>query len=218
MIAVRHSPVHDALEHLKPRWGKLHDMVVALDSGRPEAEAAGAKTLALCDVSAFPRVTIKGSGAEPWLREQGLSVPATVYDVLHAGDGLIVRTGNAEFFIEGGVSGRIVLGLAKVGNPEVVRVLRQDAAVVLAGARANEVMLETCGVDFAPHEHRMVYSRVAGVSCAILPDEISGIRVFRLWCDGSYGMYFWETMLEIVTDKGGVAAGLASLFREPTGA
>lgn len=213
MTAVpRHSPVHDALERLQPRWGKVHDMPVALDFGRPDREAEGVKTLALCDVSALPRLTVKGPGAESCLKERGLSVPSGICDVLRAeGDGLIARTGGSEFFLEDGVSGNLVASLAKTG-PGAFRVPRQDAALLLAGARANEVMLETCGVDFSPHEPRMVFSRVAGVSCAILPGETNGVRSFRLWCDGSYGPYLWETLLEIVRDKGGGAAGLAAAF------
>jgi sarcosine oxidase subunit gamma len=216
MMPARHSPVHEALEHLKPRWGKLHEMPVALDFGRPADEAAATKTLALCDLSALPRVTIKGAGAEAWLRGQGVDVPTGVYEVLRAGGSFIARTGSAEFLIEDGVPGRIVQGLAQASGgekPEVYRVLREDAAMLLAGSRANDVMLETCGVDFSSHEFRMVYSRVAGVSCAILPDVVNGVRAFRIWCDASYGPYLWETLLEIVKEKGGGAVGLAAVFR-----
>src|SRR5262249_1773867 len=123
--------------------------------------------------------------------------------------------GSAEFFIEDGISGKIVAGLPKAGGKlEVYRVLRQDAAMILAGSRANEAMLETCGVDFSTPESRMVYSRVGGVSCAILPDTVDGVRVFRIWCDASYGPYLWEIMLEIVKEKGGGAVGLSAVFRE----
>jgi len=205
---LRHSPIHDAVDQLKPRWGKLRDMPVALDFGRPDGEAEGVKTLALCDLSALPRLTVKGPAAEAWLRDQGLSLPAVVYGVLPAGrDGLIARTGGAEFFLEDGISGNVVASLPKAG-PGTYRVLRQDAALLLTGARANEVLLETCGVDFSSHEPTMVYSRVAGVSCAILPQR----KAFRFWCDGSYGPYLWETLLEIVRDKGGDAAGWAAVF------
>jgi sarcosine oxidase subunit gamma len=211
----RHSPVHDALERLAPRWGTLHGMPVALDFGRPEAEAEAVKTLALCDVTALPRVTVKGPGAERWLRDQGLAAPSDVYGVLPAGkDGRVARTGAAEFFLEGGVSGAAWPEPPRGGKetPGVLPVLRQDAAFLLAGARAREVMLETCGCDFSSHEPRMTYSRVAGVSCAILPGEEGGRRVFRIWCDSSYGTYLWDTLLEIVREKGGDAAGLAALY------
>jgi sarcosine oxidase subunit gamma len=215
MTAVRRSPVHEALEHLGPRWGKLHDMPVALNVGRPVEEAASAKTLGLCDVSSFPRVTLKGPGAEAWLRDQGVGVPTEIYEVLRTGKSIVARTGGAEFFIEDGVSGRIVAGLPKAGGDlEVYRVLRQDAAMILGGSRAVDVMLETCGVDCSSHEFRMVYSRVAGVSCAILPDTVDGLRAYRIWCDASYGPYLWQTLLEIVKEKGGGAVGLAAVFRE----
>lgn len=220
MRALRHSPVHEALERLQPRWGKLHEMPVALDFGHPQEEAAAVKTLALGDLSAFPLATVKGPGAETWLKEQGVAVPSNIYDVFPTGDGMVARTGSAEFFIQDGPSSRIVPGIPKPpasGKLEVYRVLREDAAMVLLGTRANEVMLETCGVDFASHEFRMVYSRVAGVSCSILPDRVSGAPAFRIWCDASYGPYLWETLLGIVKEKGGGAVGWASLFPEAAG-
>jgi sarcosine oxidase subunit gamma len=187
-------------------------MPVALDFGRPDGEAEGLRTLGLCDLSALPRLALKGPGAEAWLREQGLNVPAGIYDVLPAGrDGLIARTGGTEFFLEDGVSGNVVAGLPKPG-PGVARVPRQDGAFLLGGARANDVLLETCGVDFSAPAPRMAYSRVAGVSCAILPGETKGAVGFRLWCDPSYAAWLWETLLEIVGDKGGVAVGVAAVF------
>ena len=212
----RRSPVHDALEPLKPRWGRLHDMPVALDYGDARGEAERARTLALCDVSALTRVTVKGPGAERWLREQGLQVPASIYGVARAGrSDLILRSGGAEFLIEDGVSGNTALGLlgaGKGGKPDVYRIPRQDASFLLLGKDANDVMLETCGVDLSAREARAVYSRVAGVSCALLPIEVNGIPGFQMWCDGTYGAYLWETLLEIIRDKGGGPVGMTSVF------
>jgi len=212
----RRSPVHDALEPLKPRWGRLHDMPVALDYGDARAEAERARTLALCDVSALTRFGIKGPGAERWFRGQGLPLPASVCGVARAGrSDLILRSGGAEFFIEDGASGNTALGLlaaGKGGKPDVYHIPRQDASFLLTGKDANDVMLETCGVDLSAREARAVYSRVAGVSCAILPIEVNGIPGFQIWCDGTYGAYLWETLLEILRDKGGGPVGMSSVF------
>lgn len=213
---MRRSPVHDALERLKPRWGALHDMPVALDFGSSGAEAERAKTLALCDVSALLRMTVKGPGAERWLRELGLEVPEAIYDAGRAGRGdLVLRTGGAEFLIEDGIAGTTALGLLGAGKgekPDVYCIPRQDASFMLTGKSADEVMLETCGVDLSRREPRAVFSRVAGVSCALLPVQVDGIPAFQIWCDGSYGSYLWETLLEIVRDKGGGPVGISSLF------
>jgi sarcosine oxidase subunit gamma len=214
----RRSPAHDALEHLKPRWGRLKDMPVALDYGDPRAESERAKGLGLCDVSAFPRITVKGPGASRWLGEQGLEIPAGIYSVGRAGrTDRIIRTGGAEFLIEDGVDGQTALRLIstqKEGVPGVYRIPRQDASYLLMGKDANLVLLETCGVDCSGREERAVFSRVAGVSCALLAVEIHKLPAFQIWCDPSYGAYLWETLLEIVRDKGGGPVGMSSVFPE----
>lgn len=213
---IRRSPAHDCLEHLKPRWGRLHDMPVALDYGDASAESERAKTLALCDVSALPRVTLKGPGAERWLREQGWEIPAAIYEISRVGrSDRIIRTGGTEFLVEDGVGGSTALGLltpGKGGTPGVYRIPRQDASFLLTGRDANDVLLETCGIDFSTRPPQAVYSRVAGVSCALLPVEPSGIPAFQVSCDGSYGVYLWETLLEIVREKGGSPVGMSSVF------
>ena len=38
------------------------------------------RTLGLCDLSALPRLGVKGPGAEGWLRGQRVEPPAAVYD------------------------------------------------------------------------------------------------------------------------------------------
>ena len=54
---------------------------------------------------------------------------------------------------------------------------------------------------------RLIMTRVAGVSCAVLPIEAAGIPQFRLWLDCSYGVYLWEALYEIVRDHGGEVVG-----------
>ena len=104
LTAPRRSPVHDAVERgHRPVWGELARMPVALHLGDPVAEAQAVQRLALCDMSALPRVTLKGPGALALLGEQGISVPEAVMGTAPLGDrGLVARTGPAEFFIEDG--------------------------------------------------------------------------------------------------------------------
>jgi len=216
MTTTKLSPCHDALEHLKPSWGKLHDMPVALHFGKPEVEGERIRTLALCDISAVPRMGLKGAGAAAWLKAQGLSIPENIYDWLPAGNGgMIAKTGGTEFFIESGLDGELtprLLSNLDSKTPGVYRVIRQDAALVLIGQNSNLALAETCGVDFSKPESRMVFTRVAGVSCSLLPFAVNGIPAFRIWFDNSYGRYFFETLLQIIRDLGGDAVGIEALF------
>jgi sarcosine oxidase subunit gamma len=211
--AVRRSPVHEALEHLHPEWSLLHGMNAALQIPN---DSGVAKRLALCDVSAVPRIGLKGAGCAEWLKEHGIAVPNAIYECSPVGKyGFIARTGSAEFLIEDSLGEDIVSGLLAVPAPAkraVYRMQRQDASFLLSGEKTLNVLSETCGVDFSNPNSSILYSRVAGVSCAVLHRKLNEIPLWQLWCDNSYGMYLWETLLEIVQYHGGGAAGLSSFY------
>ncbi|MBK9021261.1 MAG: hypothetical protein IPL72_15245 [Sulfuritalea sp.] len=100
--------------------------------------------IAFDNVSRTPRAGVKGPGAAEWLAGLGLPVPDAPNQWLPLEGGLIARLGMTEFLVEGPAS-------AKLGAPfghGVYPVLRQDTALVLRGARLNDLLLETCSVNF----------------------------------------------------------------------
>ncbi len=216
MIAAesRMSPVHDALESLHPRWGQVAGMPVALDFDNSKVEQERADAAGLADASALPRLTVKGPAAESMLR--GLfTVPDEIYQVQPLpGNGILVRTGKSDFFLEDGFQGEAVASVAKAlgsGGKGVYPVLRQDASFLLSGRSAIEVLAQTCAVNFR-ETTRFVMTRVAGVSTSILPRTLNGVPVYQLWLDYSFGPYLWEQLLEIVRELDGGVTGLAGLF------
>ena len=213
----RTSPVHDALETLGPRWGRVSNMPAALSFAEAEAERALAAAIGIADVSALLRVTVKGPNATSWLHAQGLSVPAAIYDVaLLPGGGQVIRTGAEEIFVEDGLEGSIVprleqsLRVLPGGGP--YEIIRQDASFFLSGARAAEVLAQTCGVDFRQPDDRLVTTRVAGVSAGIRFRKDLFVPVFQLWTDPSFAPYLWKTLHEIVGDLAGKPAGLCCFW------
>jgi sarcosine oxidase subunit gamma len=217
MTADRRSPLHDVLEHLHPEWIQIHGMSAPLHFGDMAHEAEQTTTLALCDVSAFPRIGIKGRGSENWLLKHGITTPQKVYGHADlASGGLILRTGSSELFIEGGIRGDVVSKLWSEQDSalaNVYRFHRQDAAMLLSGERAWEVLAETCGYNFREPDADLVFSRVAGVSCCILRRDRDGMPLFHIWCDGSFGSYLWEQLHEIVGEHGGKAVGMLAHYR-----
>ena len=215
---LRLSPVHDALTELHPWLGEHVAMPVALDFGDQAAEMARAGALGLCDVSALLRIVVNGPAAAEFLVSQGVPTPQKVlHTVTTEGGSIVARTGTAEFFIEDGIRSDVVsrLQTALAGRPPgCYAVLRQDASFLLSGARAAEVLLETCAYDFRQPGDAVVVTRVAGVSCAILSREINHIPVFQFWLDPSFGTYLWETLLAIARDLHGHAVGAAVFFPE----
>jgi sarcosine oxidase subunit gamma len=233
----RLSPVHDLLEHLHPRWGILDGMPIALTFGGRtlEQERSLARTLGLCDVSALPRLVIKGPGAASFLEERAVApeLPAEIFHVLpFKSGGLIARTGRAEFFLEAapGDSGprdiiaHLTESLLSSPPPGVYPAPRQDASFLLSGDSVPALFRHTCGYEFRPpgfsrglcqdHATVIVMTRVVGVSTWVLHHTINGNTVYQLWADGTYGPYLWETLLKITRELGGDAVGLSVFFSE----
>ena len=93
--------------------------------------------------------------------------------------------------------------------------LRQDASFLLTGARAREVMLQVCGIDFDSVDYGarpLFLTRVAVISAVVLPWVEEGTRGFRLWCSYPYGLYLWEELNEIVGEFGGGVVGLSAVY------
>jgi sarcosine oxidase subunit gamma len=195
-------------------------MRVPLRFGDAIAETATAHALGFCDVTALPRVGIKGPAAAAWLAgTAGLPAPGEIYQALPIpGGGLVARVGGDEFLIEDGVRGNAVTHLdatlAEAPVPGLYRVPRQDAAVLLTGSNAPAALAEVCAVDFRKPQPRLVYTRVAGVSCGLHARTLAGLHAFQLWIPPSYGEYLFETLLQVVRDHGGGAIGMTILFPE----
>ena len=93
---------------------------------------------------------------------------------------------------------------------------RFDVALVLAGARLGELMLQTCAFDFdavPPGTPAVVMTSMVGVGVTVaLGTETELVqRTYRLWSDGSYGDYLWTTLVGIAEELGGGAVGLDAL-------
>jgi len=148
------------------------------------------------NVSFTPRAGVKGPGAASWLAGLGLPVPAAPNSWLPLPGGLIARLGLTEFLIEGPESAKLAAPLAQGVYP----VLRQDTALVLRGDRLNDLLLETCSVDFRSHDlatRPLVLTSMAGVGVTAIPGEQDGGPTIRLWCDNTYGEWFLDTLTGI---------------------
>jgi sarcosine oxidase subunit gamma len=214
---LRRSPLFEVVDHLHPFWAQAHGMLVPIFFRDAASESAQARTLGLCDVSAFPRMGVKGKGAEGWLSSHGLPIPSKIYGHarLENDQGAIIRTGSTEFLIEDGLESSIVANLWKDDDSslsDVYRFRRHDAVMYLSGERAIDVFAETCGYNFREPDTDLVYTRIAGVSCGILTVVRFPFPVFQIWCDGSFGGYLWEQLYEIGCEHGGKAVGLAAFF------
>jgi sarcosine oxidase subunit gamma len=149
--------------------------------------------IAFENVSRTPRAGVKGPGAAAWLASLDLPVPRAPNSWLPLPGGLIARLGLNEFLVEGPEAAKLAAPLA----PGIYPVLRQDTALVLKGARLNELLLETCSVDFGALDlaaRPVVLTSMAGVGVTVIPGKEDGMPCCRIWCDGTYGEWFYETL------------------------
>lgn len=215
----RHSPIRHLLETRQAQWGRVGGMEVAMRMDSVERELERMKTLGLCDLSCFTKLGVKGRHAATWLRDRNVAVPSDVYGCQRLPDGgFVVGWGTDEFFLESGIENKTVPALvAELGSraDNVFRVPREDATFMIVGSRSLDALAETCAVDLRiAAEHNLILTRVAGVSCGILPETLGDQRAYRLWFDPSYAVYLWETLVAICEDHGGGTIGAGCLYAE----
>lgn len=219
MTFTRMSPVSHAQHELSPRMGELFGMEVALGFGDAAQEGRNLQQLGVCDVSCFARFGIKGPAAQAWLVAQGVQIPAPNGWAEQSGGALVLRLGNSEFLVEDQPGSALcqALAAADAGGTGLYRVTRYDAALILSGREAQNLLSELCTLDLSPKglaASALVMTQMAGISATVLRQNLGGEAVYRVWCDGTYGPYLWETLLDIAKELGGGAVGLSAHFKD----
>jgi len=51
-------------------------------------------------------------------------------------------------------------------------------------------------------EHPPVSTSMVGVAVTVIPNERAGQPFYRIWCDGTFAVYLWQTLLAIATELG----------------
>ncbi|HEY5929632.1 MAG TPA: hypothetical protein VIU02_04910, partial [Burkholderiales bacterium] len=172
------------------------------------------------DLSCLPKTGLKGPLAAQWLATQGVPVPpeANTWTAL-PGDGVIARLGRSEFFLEDGASGETVAQARTAlgtGADGVYPVIRQDCGIVLSGQRANELLVQTCNVNFAEVDaakDSAVMTQMIGVGVLVIRTALRQTPCYRIWCDPTFAQYFWETLSEITVELGGGVIGTEDLLK-----
>ena len=148
---------------------------------------------------------VKGPGVVAWAQRHGLPLPATRYAVLPVGDaGVVARAGEGELILE--CTPRDALWerwrAALADSPAgVYQIPQQSVTLELSGPRAPRVLSRSCALNLAAEPTATIlYTRIAGVSCAVLPSGEGESRSYRLWVDYSLAPYLWTTLTELNED------------------
>lgn len=173
---------------------------------RSSVDALRAETVpGLCDASDRAKLGIKGPHLLAWLAEQEIPCPQAIFDIIRSDGGfLAARVGSDEVVFEAPheAAHLVAVEAALRDSPSgVYPVEQQTATFLLSGPDAPGFWAQTCALDIAsaPIE-RIIYTRVAGISCAVIPEVIRETRAYRIWVDYSYGPEFWNTMSEIMRE------------------
>lgn len=217
---IKTTPVAYAQHEQKPTMGVHNGMEVALSFEGAATEKTHKQVLGVTDVSCFAKFGVKGPKAAEWLAKQGLNTPDEINAWVESAPGtLVLRLGGSEFLVEDQSKGTACAGLSSFNQAKTAgayQVARADAAFILSGSQALNLLSELCVMDLrdtALGSHAVVMTQVAGISATLLRESLAGEQVYRIWCDVSYGPYMWEMLLEIAQELGGGAVGLTARFQ-----
>lgn len=192
-----------------------NDLLTQRDNGMRSpftlADDANATHLGIGDLSFLTRFGVKGAGAAAWLSNQGIPIPErpNTWCWLSQG-GIVARLGMSEFLIEDSLHTNVAPRLAETCQQppaKVYPVLRQDLAIALCGTEINQLLLQTCSVNFRAlslNERPVILTLMVGVAVIVIPQTE---QRYRIWCDGTFGVYLWRTLLAIASELGGGAVG-----------
>lgn len=219
MKVTRTSPLHDLVAALNPQWDVVRGMSMA--SRLAGDETAARESIAIADLSCLDKAGVKGPEAARWLESQGIAVPpqANAWIGL-AGGGVIARLGRSEFFLEDGANGDTATRMRDAlaaGIAGVYPVIRQDAGIALVGERVNELLVQTCNVNFqelAPASRTVVMTMMVGVAVLVIRQDHRNLPGFRIWCDATFAPYLWETLAGIAAELGGGPIGTGGLLSQ----
>lgn len=219
MHVTRTSHLHNQLAALNPQWEMVGGMRTAARLAGDEIAAR--ESVAVADLSCLDKAGIKGPQAARWLESAGINVPAqaNTWTALPGG-GVIARLGRTEYFLEDGTTGdtasrvRDALG---AGTSGVYPVIRQDAGIALLGRRVNELLVQTCNVNFRDLDsasRTVVMTMMVGVAVLVIRQDHQDLPGFRIWCDPTYAPYLWETLTGIAAELGGGPIGSAGILSQ----
>jgi sarcosine oxidase subunit gamma len=174
----------------------------------------------VADNSHLARLGLKGPLAAAWLQQRGIVIPDRAnawFASTPDEDDIVIRLGQAEFFLEQGEKLQALAAELATPIPGVYPVLREDRAFVLGGTSAEAVLAQMCNVNFSAlrHEREAVMTMMIGVAVIVAPQGNAARRRYRIWCDPSYGGYLWSSLQDVAaTLPADRCIGMAT--RQPT--
>jgi sarcosine oxidase gamma subunit len=156
---------------------------------------------ALSRIAGLVKVGLKGPGLRDVAAALTLELPDINSFVRIDRWGVLARVAKNEIIIECEPTHALIANVQRflTERSSVYEIEQQSETFELHGRQALRVFAETCGVDVAREPTgRIIFTRVAGVSCGLIPLEQDGSRVYRIWADCTFAPYLWEQLSNIL--------------------
>ncbi len=212
----------------------MADAAVARDYGDPAGEGETAQRLGLADLSALPRLGVKGPGTADWLAGQGIQVPAESNQAVRQSSGVLAaRLAPSELMLLGDLSGDLSGDPAPLDaiaaawraepqspvppeRPRGFLLPRQHSHFwfVLSGDCTAGMFAKICGVDLRPGKFangRIAQTSIARMNAVVIRDDQGGVLAYHLLGDSASAEYLWDCLLDAMAEFDGAPVGLAAL-------
>ena len=220
----RRSPLYRALAAEGARFEPLGGFAAARDFGREaEDEAAQAQSLALADLTPFPRIGFKGWNIAPWLAGKGAALGEESNRAYAQGDGTrIARLAPGEALVLADRAGKGPLietldaawSMAEADG--CYRVARDETScwLLLSGAHAAGMLAKVCAVDLRPQVFApgaIAQTNVARLNAVVIRGDIGPVPAYDLITDHASAVYLWGALLDAMAEFEGAPVGLAAI-------
>jgi len=170
-----------------------------------ESESLDFAGAAFSHPTGMVKLGVKGRDLVRWAGENGVAVPSTVFETRLVGDrGVLARVGSDEIILESDPGEPQLFTIEQALRRPwrgIYRVEQQAATYELAGPLTKRVLAQTCAINFQDVESsRLIFTRVAGVSCCIIPRCHNADLIRRIWVDYTYARYLAETLAIIISE------------------
>jgi sarcosine oxidase subunit gamma len=208
----------------------LGNIAVARDFGDPAGEQETARRLGLADLSALPRLGIKGAGTTDWLTGQGIDVPAESNRAERQSSGVLAaRLAPSELLLLGDLSGDSApldaLAAAWRAEPQPPVPPEQPRGYLLprqhshfrfllSGESTAGMFAKVCGVDLRPGKFangRIAQTSMARMNAVVIRDDQGGVLAYHLLGDSASAEYLWDCLLDAMAEFDGAPVGLAAV-------
>jgi len=217
---IERSPLYPL--HAGARLAVLGNSAVVARYGEQE-EHAQLERCALIDLTNLPRVGFRGTDSAAYLTGHGLQLPGAPNQALTQADGsVIARLSQTEYLLLGSlhdVGARISALEAgwQLGDSANYLLPRRDshAWLQLTGQHIAEVMAKLCGVDLRPQAFpagAVAQTSAARINVIVINQGVGDLPSFQILCDRASVNYFWDALLDAMSEFGGAVAGVDGLL------